>query len=254
MNSDAGELNGTRNDDVPSGARAITSDNSAPTWATGSGGARVLLVEHQPLIADALDLLLKSEPEIEVVAAVASAEDALNVCRRSPPDVVILDIDLPDMDGVKAARQVRGICPDSKVVVITALDRTEVMASAVEAGAVGFVAKTQTAEELMAAIKRAADGEMVIAPAEAGPVLGRLQEVVRPSSGAGERLTPRETEVLQALANGQSTQEVAQSLFVSPRTVQNQVNGILAKLGVRSKLEAVLVALREGVVHLPSST
>ncbi len=131
------------------------------------------------------------------------------------------------------------------------------IASAIDAGASGYVPKTHAADELVSVIRRAAAGEMVLPSKDIGAILGRLQKVREIRTDEGQlvaRLTPRELEVLQSLADGKSTDEIAQALFISPRTVRSHVKNVLAKLGVHSKLEAVTMALRYGVIRVGRMT
>ncbi|HEX2030862.1 MAG TPA: response regulator transcription factor [Actinomycetota bacterium] len=215
---------------------------------------RVLVVDDHQMFADALELLLSAHPRLEPIGVTASAEQALEICDGNCPDVVLMDVDLPGMDGIEGTRRVRQRCPDTHVVIITALQPTEVLAGAVEAGASGFVPKTQAADQLAEVIQRAAAGEMVLPEGDIVSILRRLQEA-RQTRTDVERLvsslTDREIEILQGLAEGKSTPELAEALFISPHTVHSHVRSILAKLGVRSKLEAVLFALRQRIIRLP---
>ena len=213
----------------------------------------VLVVDDHQMFADALNLLLSAHPRLEPIGVSASAEEALEVCDGRCPDVVLMDVDLPGMDGIEATRRVRERCPDTHVVIITALQPTDVLAGAVEAGASGFVPKTQAADQLATVIEQAAAGEMVLPEGDIVSILRRLQEA-RQSRTDVERLigslTEREVEILQGLAEGKSTTELAEALFISPHTVHSHVRSILSKLGVRSKLEAVLFGLRQRVIRL----
>jgi NarL family two-component system response regulator LiaR len=212
----------------------------------------VLLVEDHQMFADALELLLETEPDIGALRKAGTAEDGLDACRERCPDVILMDVDLPGMDGIEATRQALEICPDTHVVIITALQSDRVLAGGIAAGANGFVPKTQAADELMDVLRRAAEGEIVLPEGDATPLLRSIRSSAsldEPEARLGQ-LTPREIEILQALADGRSTDEVAQSLFISPRTVHSHVGSILPKLGVRSKLEAVVMALRHGLISV----
>jgi DNA-binding NarL/FixJ family response regulator len=169
------------------------------------------------------------------------------------PDVVLMDIDLPGLDGIEATRVLRHEQPQCKVVIITAYQQPDVIAAAIDSGASGYVPKTHAADELVSVIRRAAAGEMVLPSQDIGAILGRLQKAREIRTDEGQllaRLTPREVEVLQALADGKSTTEIAQSLFISTRTVRSHVKSVLAKMGVHSKLEAVTMALRYSVIRV----
>jgi len=214
---------------------------------------RVLIIDDHRMFADALQLLLGGEDDIDMAAAASTAEEALEIAGTVLPDVVLMDIDLPGIDGIEATRILRQRQPQARVVIITAFQQPDVIASAIDAGASGYVPKTHAADELVGVIRRAAAGEMVLPSKDIGAILGRLQKVREIRTDEGQlvaRLTPRELEVLQLLADGKSTAEIAQSLFISPRTVRSHVKSVLAKLGAHSKLEAVTMALRYGVIRV----
>ncbi len=218
---------------------------------------RVLIIDDHRMFADALQLLLGGEDDIDVPAAASTAEEALEISGTMQPDVVLMDIDLPGIDGIEATRILRQRQPQARVVIITAYQQPDVIAAAIDAGASGYVPKTHAADELVSVIRRAAAGEMVLPSKDIGAILGRLQKAREIRTDEGQllaRLTPRELEVLQSLADGKSTAEIAASLFISPRTVRSHVKNVLAKLGVHSKLEAVTMALRYGVIRVDRLT
>ncbi len=214
---------------------------------------RVLIVDDHQMFADALVALLDVEQDVEVVASVRTGEEALDVCGPARPDVVLMDIDLPGMDGIQATRGVLRICPNARVVGISAMRDPQLLARAVAAGASGFVPKTRAADELMRAVKAAAAGEMVLPEGALAPVLDRLRSAAEQTADMGARfstLTGREIEVLQSFADGLSTEDVAVRFGIGIRTVRSHVENVLGKLGVHSKLEAVLLTLRAGVIRL----
>jgi NarL family two-component system response regulator LiaR len=209
---------------------------------------RVVLVDDHQVLADALTLLLRTQDDVDVLAVVPDAEKALRIVDEMQPDVVVMDVDLPGMNGITATRRIVATQPDTRVIVLTALMDPEVVEGAAAAGAIGFVSKQRAADDLLGAIRAGARGEEVFQTSD-------LQKLWNGKVTAGERagifqLTSREIEVLQALTDGLSTNEVASSLFLSRRTVQGHVQSILTKLQVRSKLEAVLYGLRHGLVRL----
>jgi DNA-binding NarL/FixJ family response regulator len=208
----------------------------------------LLIVDDHQVFADALGVLLKTERDIDLLAVAADAESALDIVRMRRPDVVLMDVDLPGMNGIAATREVLASRPATRVIVLTALMDPQVVEGAASAGAIGFVSKQRAADDLLAAIRAAADGEEVFRTQDLRALWGdRRRAEKRP----GEfDLTSRELVVLQALADGLSTDEVAATLFLSPRTVQGHVQSILSKLQVRSKLGAVLYGLRQGLVRL----
>ena len=217
---------------------------------------RVLVVDDHRMFAEALEMLLAGEENVEIAGAVGTGEEALEVVARVDLGVVLMDIDLPGIDGIEATRRIRELSPSTQVVIITAYQEPAVMAQAIEAGACGFVPKTQTADQLVGVIRGAAAGEMVLPSGDIRAVLVKLQVAQRARNDAGwliDQLTSREVQILEAIAQGSSTREMAESMFISQLTVQTHVKNILAKLEVHSKLEAVTFALRHGVIRIPGS-
>jgi DNA-binding NarL/FixJ family response regulator len=208
------------------------------------------------LFADALALLLTEHDEIQVIGAAHSAEEALERWGQEKPDVVLMDVGLPRMDGIEATRRLRESNPDVQVVIITASQDDDVIAKAVDAGASGFVPKTYAADELVSVIKRAAAGEMVL-PANRLLQTFALIERVRHSREAAEQLlghlTNREAQILQGMADGRSTDGIAELLGISVMTVRTHIKSLMAKLGVHSRLEAVAMGVRAGFIRIPST-
>jgi two-component system, NarL family, response regulator LiaR len=215
---------------------------------------RVLLVDDHRVFAEALEFLLAGEDTIELTGAVARAEDAFPLVRDGRVDLVLMDVDLPGMDGIEATRELKAMAPHVQVVMITAYQERRVMARAIEAGASAFVPKTQAFEVLLEMVTRAAAGEkvmplmtMLAAPGshEASRVQGKAERLLG-------TLTSREMQVLQAIADGATTSEIAQLLWITPLTVQTHVKNILSKLEVHSKAEAVALALRFNAIPISS--
>jgi DNA-binding NarL/FixJ family response regulator len=208
---------------------------------------RVVLVDDHQMFAQAIGMFLATEDDIEVVEILGDANGVVGRLRDTRPDVVLMDIDLPGVDGVTATRRIVEARPETKVVLITALSDPGLVMRGVQAGASALVAKERAADDLVDVIRRTAAGEEIFPARQL-----RLLTLV-PGSGetqAKVKLTQRELEVLQGLVDGMSTDELAAALFVSPRTVQGHVQSILTKMRVRSKLEAVVTGLREGLVRL----
>jgi DNA-binding NarL/FixJ family response regulator len=206
---------------------------------------RLLVVDDHRMFADALSLLFDSEDGVEIVGISNDAESALALVDAERPDVVLMDVDLPGMNGIIATQALVDSYPDVRVIVITALMDAGVAEEAARAGATGFVSKQWAAEDLRRAVHVVAAGEEFF----------RLEalRIGRPDGATPKpehRMTSREREILQGMADGLSTDELAAALFLSRRTVQSHVQNILTKLGLRSKLEAVLYGLRHGVVRL----
>ena len=208
---------------------------------------RVLVVDDHEVFSEALELLLGRQPDLRLVGSARDADEAMAMLDHEP-DVVLMDLDLPGMDGIEATRQIRHVAPQTKVVLLTGIQSPEVIAEALAAGACGYVPKTRAVDELMDVVRRAAAGEIVMPEGDLAAVVERLHTArVDPGLTAIERLTPRETQILSALASGQTAGEIAADLEISSLTVQSHMKSILAKLGVHSKIEAVTLAWRHGL-------
>lgn len=205
------------------------------------------VVEDHQVVGDALRATLEGRSGIEIVGLATTVAEARELVGRELPDVVLTDVRLPDGDGVDAVAGLVQLSPDSAVLVLSAVRGTDVLARAVEAGAAGFLPKTLPLPEVVDAIVRASRGATLFTPDVLTEVARHLRDR-RQRPGAD--LTEREREVLQLLAEGLGTAELAQRLVVSTHTVRNHVRNLTAKLGAHSKLEAVAVALREGLVEV----
>jgi DNA-binding NarL/FixJ family response regulator len=206
---------------------------------------RVMVVDDHEMFATSLALALDGEPDIEVVATARSLADARRSVAADRPDVVLLDQHLPDGPGSASIGELTALSPESRVVMLSADVANSTLIEATEAGALGFVLKSRPFDELVAGVRAAAVGETVLSPA----LVGQLVATMRSSPGrAGQALTPREVEVLRLIAEGMSNARIAETLEVSVNTVRNHVQGVLGKLGVHSKLEALAIAMRGGVL------
>jgi DNA-binding NarL/FixJ family response regulator len=216
----------------------------------------ILLVDEHTMFTDALSRLFAGEQDLMPVGAVGTVAEAVVECGRLSPDVILVDLRVPDMGGVAGIRSLRWASPSSVVIVVTDRDDAVAVATAIQSGARGFVLKTQAVEELIAIIRQAAAGEIVFSVSDAPTVIGRIRLARQRENEARrtfERLTTRESQILAHLAHGRSTTETATELHISPLTVRSHVKSILAKLGVHSKLEAVSYALRNGLVEADRS-
>ncbi|HEX7187272.1 MAG TPA: response regulator transcription factor [Actinomycetes bacterium] len=227
----------------------------APPERGGAGGVsrttRLLIVDDHDMFADSLRLALSAETDLEVVGTAATLAQAKNMIATTAPDVVLLDHRLPDGLGVEAIADLRVIRPEANIVVLTASAEDSMLVAATEAGCAGFILKTSPLDELVAAVRTAAAGEIMVSSELLGRLLNRLHhQYEQPASD----LTAREREILQLIAEGLTNGTIATRLFISVNTVRNHVQSILAKLGAHSKLEALSVAIRDGLIEPPGTS
>lgn len=197
---------------------------------------RLLLADDQALVRGALSALLNLEPDIEVVAEVGTGKDVVQAARDSSPDVAMLDIEMPGMDGIAATAALREALPDVRVLIVTTFGRPGYLRRALQAGASGFVVKDTPAAQLAEAVRRVAQGLRVVDP-----------ELATDSLMTGDSpLSPRETEVLQAARDGSSAAAIAARLFLSEGTVRNHLSAAIGKTGATNRAEAVRLAESNG--------
>lgn len=214
----------------------------------GTRALRVLVVDDHQMFAESLVRLLNDEPDIDVIGIAGTAEAAHALTKEHRPHVVVLDYGLPDLDGASVARVLRDAHHEVEIVMLTGRVDESVLEVAIQAGCRGFVTKDKAASELLGAVRAVGAGEAVIP----GPMLANLVSTLRRDGrSADPELTAREREVLELLAQGLSTKAMADHLVVSPHTVRNHVQRVIAKLGAHSKLEAVMIAMRMGLVDRP---
>ena len=217
---------------------------------------RVLLVDDQPLLRTGFRMILDGEPDITVVGECSDGEAAVADSRALQPDVVVMDIRMPRLDGVQATRAITGEARDStpRVLVLTTFDLDEYIVEALRAGASGFLLKDAPADDLVAAIRTVARGDAVVAPSVTRRLLDMFAQHVpaadqREESRALELLTEREREVLTLVARGLSNAEIAAELVVSETTVKTHVGNVLTKLGVRDRVQAAVYAYESGLIQ-----
>jgi DNA-binding NarL/FixJ family response regulator len=212
---------------------------------------RVVIVDDHTLVREGTRQILESCPSIRVVGEAADGAEAVTVVAMQRPDVVILDVVMPGMNGVMAAREIKKRFPEVAVIVLTAHDEDQFVFALLEAGAAGYLLKDVPGEQLLDAVRAVQAGEAVLHPTVARKVLQRFQSGSQPNgTAAGEALTERELEVLRLAGSGLSNKVIAARLDVSTRTVQAHLAHVFVKLGVASRTEAAIRALREGWLTL----
>lgn len=206
---------------------------------------RVLLVDDHAVVRQGLKLFLGLDPDIEVVGEAANGEEALQEAQRLTPDVIVMDLMMPVMDGITATRQLRKLLPDTEIIALTSTLEEHKVNGAIEAGAISYMLKDASSDTLADAIHAAARGEVRLHPEAA-------RRLVRDFRGGEmrESLTPKETIVLQLIAHGQSNKEIAADQGVSEATVKTHVSRLLGKLGLDSRTQAALYALKHGIASL----
>jgi DNA-binding NarL/FixJ family response regulator len=209
----------------------------------------VVVVDDQELVRSGFRMLLSVEDDMEVVGEAADGEAALEVVRSAAPDVVLMDVQMPVLDGIEATRRI-AVDGGPRVVILTTFERDDYLFTALEAGASGFLLKSCTADELVGAIRNVADGHALLAPAMTRRVIERAtrRPAVARDDQLLQRLTDRESDVLTLLAGGLSNAEIAEELVLGTATVKSHVSAILTKLDLRDRVQAVVVAYRSGLV------
>ena len=214
----------------------------------------VTIVDDHPLVRTGLRTVLATATDIKVVAEGASGADALRLVAQHRPDVLVLDVHLPEMNGVEVMRQLRERGVSTAILILTVSTDPEVVFGLLDAGATGYVLKDDALETLVAAVRSAARGECWLSPTVASLVVHRRHdEAATPATAADLPLTRRALEVLSLLAQGLDNAAIAQRLVLTKRTVQNHVSNIYSKLDVASRTEAALLAIRHGLVPPPSA-
>jgi DNA-binding NarL/FixJ family response regulator len=224
------------------GATRGSGPSSSPT--------RLLIVDDHDMFADSLGLALSAQPDFEVVGTAGTLAQARNMMATTTPDVVLLDHHLPDGLGVDSIGDLRALRPESYIVVLTAAADDSMLVAATEAGCAGFILKTSPLDELVSAVRTAAAGEIMVSSDLLSRPLNRLHhQYDKPA----DELTSREREILRLIAEGLTNGAIAARLFISVNTVRNHVQSILAKLGAHSKLEALSMAIRDGIIDPPGT-
>lgn len=208
---------------------------------------RVLIADDHELVRYALRTMLDAEADIEVIGEAANGDEAIASCLELKPDVLVLDMRMPGDGGVEVCRKIRQECPDTTVLVLTSFDEDEELFGVLSAGACGYLLKDTRPERIVHAIRAVADGQAVFDSAVASRIItGRPQA----NDGLADPLSEREMEVLQLMAKGMSNKEIGRSLWIGETTVKTHVSHILQKLGQADRTQAVLAAVKAGIVRL----
>ena len=219
---------------------------------TADAVLRVLVVDDQDIVRAGFAALLDTQPDLTVVGTAADGAEAVRMCRERRPDVVLMDVRMPGLDGIEATRQITAGADGPRIIMLTTFDLDEHVYDALNAGASGFLLKEVTAERLFDAVRVVAAGEALLAPNVTRRLISeflRLQPRSKRPPAPLAALTPRETEVLKLIAEGLSNAEIADQLIVSDQTVKTHVSRILSKLGLRDRAQAVVTAYESGLVR-----
>jgi DNA-binding NarL/FixJ family response regulator len=208
---------------------------------------RVVVADDHPMFRDGLKTLLRSIPEVHVVAEAATGAEAVSLAEKHDPDVIVMDLHMPDLNGIEATRQIVHAHPHAGVLVLTMFEDDDSVFAAMRAGARGYLLKGASQDEIVRAIKAVAGGEAIFGPAIAKRVVDYFARPARIKAPAFPELTEREHEVLDLIAQGQANASIARRLFLSEKTVRNHVSNIFAKLQVADRAEAIVRAREAGL-------
>lgn len=215
-------------------------------------GLTIVLVDDQSLFREGLKTLLSVQPDFKVVGEAANGEEAIRIATLQKPDVILMDLRMPMMDGVTATYRLHEILPKSRVIVLTTFDDDELVFDGLRAGAVGYLLKDVSSEKLFEAIRAAARGEYFLQPSITAKVMAEFSRLSRlaPANSADleEPLSPREMEILRMVATGASNREIADLLVIAEGTVKNHLTNILGKLSAKDRMQAVLRAKEYGLI------
>jgi DNA-binding NarL/FixJ family response regulator len=229
--------------------RTMATEAAGPSETVAPDVLRVMLVDDHDLFRTGLRNLLE-EQEVQIVAEASEGATALTLVRELAPDIVVMDLNMPGMNGIEATREIARLAPLTRVVVLTISDQDDDVIDAIVAGACGYLLKDSSIQDLMQGIRAASIGEALISPHIASKVLQRVRAfgVSTDDAVAGPELSDRETEVLRLIANGKDNAEIAQDLHISPKTVKNHISNILMKLQIENRIQAAVYAVRRGLV------
>jgi DNA-binding NarL/FixJ family response regulator len=212
---------------------------------------RVLIVDDHAVVRTGLKVFLDLQPDMEVVGEAADGSEGVAMARRLEPDVILMDLLMPNMDGVTAIGRIKAERPETEIVTMTSFIEEEKVTSALEAGASGYVLKDAEAEEVATAVRAAFAGEVHLDPAVARLLAQRMRDRKSPKDELAEPLTEREKDVLSLLGQGMSNKDIGATLFITERTARTYVSNILGKLGLASRTQAALYAVEHKLVDAP---
>jgi DNA-binding NarL/FixJ family response regulator len=209
---------------------------------------KVIICDDQAIVRDGLEMLLKLEPDINVVGTAEDGAAAVEMVAKERPDLVLMDLKMPVMNGVEATRQIRAKYPEVKVLVLTTYDNDEWVFDAIQAGASGYLLKDTPRNEVVKVIRGTVTGKVYLDPSVAGKVLEQVfSHRTQPPTLITSKLTDREIEILRLLAKGLNNRDISEQLFLSEGTVRNHVSTILAKLGISDRTQAAVIAVQHGL-------
>ncbi len=210
---------------------------------------RILLADDHNVLRQGMAQVLNSQPDMTVIAQAENGLEAVKLAQKHQPDIVLLDINMPELDGVIAAQRITAKLPETGIIILTMYRRDDYVFEAIKAGARGYLLKEAELEDLLAAIRTVAQGEAVIDPAIAMRVLAELRQPKKIKKPAESGLNERDLEILRLLVEGLSNQDIANRLFISEKTVRNRLSLIFRKLHLENRTQAALYALKEGLAE-----
>jgi DNA-binding NarL/FixJ family response regulator len=236
---------------------AVPSGPTAPQPGRGTDPIRVLIADDHALVRRSLETVLQGEQGLELVGQASDGQEAVQIAGEVVPDVVLMDIRMPKITGIEAARQMKEVAPSAKIVMLTISDEEEDLFEAIRAGASGYLLKDIPLDELADSVRAVYGGQSLINPSMAGKLLTEFATLARRDSedepakhAPAPKLTDREMEVLRLVARGLNNRDIAKELFISENTVKNHVRNILEKLQIHSRMEAVMIAVREKLIEI----
>ncbi|MGD0684866.1 MAG: response regulator transcription factor [Streptosporangiaceae bacterium] len=234
---------------------AAAAAGQSPESARSPEPIRAMIVDDHALFRRGLEMVLEEEPDIELVGQASDGSEAVEKAGESLPDVVLMDIRMPRSSGIEACRAMKEVAPSAKIVMLTISDEEEDLFEAIRAGASGYLLKDLPLDEVAETVRAVHGGQSLINPSMAGKLLSEFATLAKRDTGErvqqvpAPRLTEREMQVLKLVARGMNNRDIAKELFISENTVKNHVRNILEKLQIHSRMEAVMVAVREKLIE-----